>query len=198
MKIVLGLDADRGAWPPTTDGSSAQAGGAVVGPRGLLTIVETALGMRGPAQPQVVRLVRWRAKLAAADGPGRFWHASFAVDPFATARTVLAMRDALVEAGWHCGAIQLPPPRLADLAAAETAGPALPPGIPDRLRAVLRELASELPPEPIVGSLVLLDDRPLLPPGLGELVSALEASGTRIIEAACPAASAPGLSAHQN
>jgi hypothetical protein len=148
--------------------------------------------MRGPAQPQAVRLARWRAKLAAADTPNRFWHASFAVDPFATARAVLAMRDALAEAGWHARSIQSPPPRLADLAAAETTGPALPPGIPDRLRAVLSEFATAVPPEPIIDSLVLLDDRPLLPPGLGQLVNALEASGTRVNELDPPSASASG------
>jgi len=192
MKIVLALDADRGAWPPTTDGSTAQVGGAVIGPRGLVAIVETVLGMRGPTQPQAVRLAHWRAKLASADTPNRFWHASFAVDPFATARTVLAMRDALVEAGWHARLIQSPPPRLADLAAAETSDPVLPIGEPDRLRAVLAELRAALPPTPIVGSLALLDDRPLLPPGLGELVSALEATGTRVEQMARPIAFAPG------
>lgn len=192
MKIVLGLDADGGAWPPTTDGGTAEAGGAVVGPRGLLTIAETALGMRGPVQPQAVRLARWRAKLAAADTPGRFWHASFGVDPFATARTVLAMRDTLVEAGWHAESIQSPPARLADLAAAETVAPALPPGVADRLRAMLDQLAAVPPPEPIVATLLLLDDRALMPPGLGKLVSALEASGTLVSEAHPPAAAAPG------
>jgi hypothetical protein len=192
MKIILGLDADRGAWPPTTNATAAQAGGAVVGPQGLLAIVETALGMRGPAQPQAVRLARWRAKLAVADAPGRFWHESFGVDPFATARLVLGMRDALVEAGWHPDAIQAPPPRLADLAAAETSGPALPPGAPDRLRAVLRDLAAALPPEPLIETVTLLDERVFLPPGLGELVSALEASGTHVIQAAAPTARALG------
>lgn len=163
-----------------------------MGPRGLLTIVETALGIRSPAQPQAVRLARWRAKLAAADGPLRFWHASFALDPLATAQAVLSMRDALVEAGWHAEAISSPPQRLADIAAAETSGPSLLPGMPDRLRDVLREIAAAPPQESIAASLTLLDDRPLLPPGIGELVSALEASGTRIVQAGPPAVRACG------
>ena len=51
MNIVLRRDAGRGAWSPTTNAGPAQVGGAVVGPRGLPTIVETALEMRGPTQP---------------------------------------------------------------------------------------------------------------------------------------------------
>ncbi len=192
MEIVFGLDAGSLAWPVTTNGAEVQAGGMVTGPAGLLGVVETALGLGAPPVPAIRRLALWRAKLAAADAPSRFWHRSFATDAFATARLLLGWRDALVEAGWHGGALDQPPPRLADLAAAEAAGPALPPGPADRLRAAIGSLRGDPPPEPIAREIRLLDDRRLLPPGLGSLIDALEATGTRIVAEPAPDAAAAG------
>ena len=192
MHILFGLDADGGTWPATSDASTAQAGGAVVGPRGLLGIVETALGLGGPVQPAAVRLARWRAKLAAADSPERFWHASFRTRFRATARLILGMRDALVEAGWHSTALATPPARLADLAAVEVAGAALPAGPADRLRAALVNLAADPPPAPIIERLALLDDRALLPPGVAALISALADTGTMVRAADTPDVPAAG------
>lgn len=192
MEIVLGLDADRQAWPPTTNGAMAQAGGLVTGPAGLLHVVETALGLGGPPVPAVRRLALWRAKLAAADAEGRFWHRSFATDAFATARLLLDWRDRLVESGWHPGAIAAPPPRLADLAAAEAAGPALPPGAADRTRRAIAALTEDPPPEPIVARIRLLDRRAVLPPGLRAMLDALAASGTDVTEEPEPETAAQG------
>lgn len=45
MEIVLGLDADTYAWPLTTNGAAARAGGMVTGPTGLLRVVQTALSV---------------------------------------------------------------------------------------------------------------------------------------------------------
>lgn len=192
MDIVLGLDADTHAWPPTTDGTDAQIGGLVTGPAGLLHIVETALGLGGPSIPMARRLARWRAKLMAADTPQRFWHASFRTDPFATAQLLLGWRDRLVDAGWHSQAIAEAPARLGDLAAAELAEPALPPGPADRLRRAIGALHQDAPPEPVVTHVRLLDPRGALPPGLSALLDALEAAGTRITEEAEPDVAAAG------
>jgi hypothetical protein len=192
MEIVLGLDADTQAWPLTTNGAAAQAGGMVTGPAGLLRVLETALGLGAPLVPAVRRLALWRAKLTAADSPARFWHRSLATDPFATARLLLDWRDRLVEAGWDAMALADPPPRLADLAAAEVVTPALPPGPADRLRRALALLRDDPPPEPAVGMIRLLDERHFLPPGLRAMLDALEATGTRIVEEPPPEVAAPG------
>lgn len=192
MDIVLGLDADTHAWPLTTNDAAMQAGGMVTGPAGLLRVVETALGLGAPPVPAVRRLARWRAKLAAADTPARFWHRSFATDAFATARLLLGWRDRLVEAGWHATAIAAPPPRLADLAAAEAALPGLPAGPADRLRAAMALLREDAPPEPIIGSIRLLDARHLLPPGLRALLDVLAATGTQVIVEPAPDVAALG------
>jgi ATP-dependent helicase/nuclease subunit B len=192
MEIVLGLDAETYAWPLTTNGAAAQAGGMVTGQGGLLRVVETMLGLGAPAVPSVRRLALWRAKLTAADGPARFWHRSFATDPFATSRLLLGWRDSLVDAGWHATALDDPPSRLADLAAAEAVSPTLPPGQADRLRRALILLREDPPPEPAVRLIRLLDERRLLPPGLRALLDALEATGTRILEEPMPYVPAPG------
>jgi ATP-dependent helicase/nuclease subunit B len=182
MEIVFGLDADGLVWPATTNGAAAEAGGLVTGPAGLLRVVEAALGLGAPAVPVVKRLARWRAKLAAADAPARFWHASFATDPFATARLLLGWRDALVEAGWTADALPTAPARLRDMADAERAGPSLPASTADCLQRAITALRDDPPPEPIMRRLRLLDPRPLLPPGLGRLIDVLEQCGT-VIEA---------------
>ncbi len=192
MEIVLGLDADGSAWPPMTSDASVQAGGMVTGPAGLLQIVESAIGLGGPATPAVKRLAAWRAKLAAVDGPDRFWHQSFAADSFATARMLLGWRDRLTEAGWHYRAVSAPPRRLADLAAAEEAPSSLPPGPADRLRFAIASLREDPPLGPIVEKLRLLDDRALMPPGLQALIDALEATGTEILEESVPAVPGQG------
>lgn len=182
LRVVLGLEADATCWPRTTDGTSAEAGGRVTGPRGLVGLLETSLGLRVPAVSAARRLACWRRKLALADGPGRFWHDSLAADAMATARLLLGWRDSLVEAGWTAGRLRAPPPRLADLAAAEEAGPALPAGPADRLRVVLSTLRDDRPPEPPVAQLRLLDRRGALPPHLRDLLDALEAAGTEVTE----------------
>jgi len=178
-EAVLGLAFDRGAWPEAATAGDAACGTPVLGPLGLLRVVETALGLGGPEAPAATRLAAWRAKLVAA-GAGRFWEGSFAQDPLATAETLLAWRDGLVEAGWQA-ATTPDGPRLRDLAAAEMAEPTLPAGYPDRLAAAVMELAIAPPGAP-VSRLRLLDAREHLPPGLARLVAALETLGA-IVEA---------------
>jgi hypothetical protein len=190
--VLLGLGCDRGAWPeaatgPLADGAAA-AGMPVVGPQGLLQVVETALGLGGPAVAEAVRLAAWRAKLEAA-GTARFWSRSLARDPLATAEVTLRWRDGLFEAGWDPRAAQ-PAPRLADLAAAKTAGPALPAGVADRLAAAVAALARAAAPP--VARLDLLDARAGLPPGIARLVDALERAGTEVRERAEPLSPALG------
>ena len=186
VKIVLGLDADGLSYPTTPDGAKAEAGALVTGPSGLLRVVEASLGLGRPPTPAARRLAAWRAKLALADGPSRFWHASFVTDPFATARMLLDWRDSLVSAGWSADKLQNAPQRLADLAAAEIFGPPVPPGEADRLMLAIQTLRDDPPPSPIVAELRLLDRHEDMPPGLRALIDALAAAGTSITPVAMP------------
>jgi ATP-dependent helicase/nuclease subunit B len=176
--LVFSWFADAGAWPEHPGSAAAVVDEAVVGPMRLLDHLETMLGLGGPANPGVKRIAIYRRKLEAA-GPERFWSASFAVDSWSVARELLGWRDDLIEAGWRPDA-RLAPKRLADLAAAEMAGPDLPLGSADRLRAVIYALREKRRLH--LGPIELVDIRALLPAGWRALFDALESWGVVIAE----------------
>jgi hypothetical protein len=175
MRLTLCWHADAGAWPEHPGTKAAVLDAEVVGPLRLLDHVETFLGLGRPDVSPVRRIAAYRRKVEAA-GSGRFWSASFAVDPWSTARELLIWRDELVEAGWKPG-LGGERSRLADLAAAERAGPPLPLGKSDRLRLAIAHLA-DAPKLPLTVELV--DDRALLPLGWRDLLSALEIAGVGV------------------
>jgi hypothetical protein len=140
MHLVLAPGADVGASPETPSGSGRCFGGQVIGPLGLLEVIETACGLRRPQADELERLAAWQAKLARVSGDP-FWRASFEMDAWATARTLLGWRDELVAAGARVA--DLVGLRLGALAAAEVAGPVLPPGAADRLAAAVTRLSGQ-------------------------------------------------------
>jgi hypothetical protein len=176
LRLTFSPFADAGAWPEHPGTGEAVVNAAVVGPFRLLDHLETMLGLGGPATAGVKRIAVYRRKLESA-GAGRFWSASFAVDSWSTTRELLAFRDELVEAGWNAAA-PVSPPRLADLAAAEAAGPDLPAGFADRLRALIDSLADK--PRLSLASVTLIDERDDLPAGMRRLLRALEACGVTV------------------
>ena len=181
LRIVYGEHLDGATWPPMPEDRAL--GGAVVGPAGLLALVETLAGLAGPPMPAARRIATMRQRLAALSDRPRFWSASFQVDPWAVAREILNWRDSLVEAGWTAGTIADPPPRLADLAALEAlVEPTLPVGFPDRLVAATDAVRAgiELPFEEIR----VVDQQAELGPGMRRLLDAVAAGGIRISYAA--------------
>ena len=70
------------------------------GSTGLLRDLELRLALSGAISPRSVRVPRYAAQIAALGDAGAFYAASFATDALGTADTLLAWRDALVEAGW--------------------------------------------------------------------------------------------------
>jgi len=176
MDLVFSWFADAGAWPEHPGSGYAVVDEAVVGPSELLDHVETMLGLGGPKIAAVERIAIYRRKIEAA-GVNRFWSSSFELDSWSSTRELLGWRDELVEAGWRPN-IRLARKRLADIAATEEAGPSLPFGQADRLRAVIDALGerSALP----LQSIKLVDARDLFPIGWRTLLDALERCGTRI------------------
>jgi len=190
MDVVFGLWADGGASPDHGGGSGGSMGQPVVGPIGLIDILETKLGLGAPSKPQVVRIASFQSILEELAGEF-FWSRSLRMDPWATARTLLAWRDELVGLGWTpeqnwCE------PRLADLASASRRADQLPPGFPDRIWAILISLegAGNAP----ITRLRLIDDLDLHPSPIRRLVQRLANLGCDLQPIKATPAAAPETS----
>ncbi|MCA0208641.1 MAG: PD-(D/E)XK nuclease family protein [Proteobacteria bacterium] len=177
MDIIFGLWADGGASPEQGGDGPGALGAPVVGPHGLLEILETACGLGAPPVPHVVRVAAYQAALEAA-GPRRFWSRSLEADGWATARTLLGWRDTLVDMGWNAGAAWRSP-RLTDLAAAEAAAAELPPAPCDRVAALAHHLSAGRPLP--VARIRLIDARAHHSPGWRHLFDRLEACGVSLV-----------------
>lgn len=89
MDIVFGLWTDAGAWPDHGGAGVGALGAPVVGPNGLIEILETVRGLGAPGTANVARIAAFQAALERLGGPPRFLTHSLEVDGWATARTVL-------------------------------------------------------------------------------------------------------------
>jgi len=82
-------------------------------------MLEAQLGLYSKDSTLTDRLVQYLNCLKETDTPARFYNASFAADPFATASTLLKWRDQLYMAGWKGQFTSEVTPRLKDLALVE-------------------------------------------------------------------------------
>ncbi len=188
MDIIFGIYADGGAAPDHGGSHAGSLGAPVVGPQGMLDILETAFGLSEPPSASVVRIAAWQAALVTTDTPHRFWSRSLAVDGWSSARTLLGWRDTLVEAGWRADHAW-PPGRLADLAAAADAVVDMPAGIADRLIRAIDAITPDI--VQIIRRVRLVDPRALHSCGWRRLFDRLEGSGVVLEEiATVPAAPA--------
>ncbi len=174
MRIVFDPDFDDGYWPGPLGGKRASAGEDWVGPSRFVQVLETALGLAGPRPSSRERAARLVPAIRSTDG---FWSASAAVDPFATARRLLAWRDALAMGGWRGGGTAR---RLRALSAVTAAAAQ---GLPDRLRAIDDALARR---SPDIESLELFVSPADLESLWQRTLHLLEQRGTRISECTLP------------
>jgi ATP-dependent helicase/nuclease subunit B len=180
MLITFGMDLDGSPWSH----EPAALGTVQLGPEGLLSVLETRLGLGGPPIHPARRIDQYLARLEASDEPGEWFHGSLEADPWSTARHLLAWRDELVEAGWDGKAGSEASPRLAGLAQVEEKVELpLAPGRADRLQRVLEHLSRGRAPG--VDRVRLLDPASLLPPTWRTLLRRMEALGTEV-EAEAP------------
>ena len=149
MKIRFGWLADGAAW--ASRGGAERAWDMVAGPRELVGVLLTRLGLRHPETSHAVRVARMHRLLGEVDHS--WYRRSRELDPWSTARVLLRLRDEALELGWRApeprrvdGVRQ---PRLQALAALEqaivvgvegVAGANLPPGFADDLASVHAEL----------------------------------------------------------
>lgn len=179
MDLIFGLACDGRAYPDFPGEADGAVHAAVVGPTGLIDILEVQLGLTGPRVAEAVRIAAYAAKLRVglnnSDG-GSFYAPSFARDPWATAKALLTWRDQLVAAGWTGELVGSP--RIDDLARIEIQGPLLPSGAPDRLCDILTALAGR--PTLPVKTITLVEPRDLLTPAYCRLIDEIGSCGVEI------------------
>lgn len=113
IRFGLTLDGERGWHPRDALGEST------VGPLGLLSILETQLGLSRLAPSHAERIVQMRGCLKAACKGTRSYEKSFQVDEFGTAAAILAWRDVWHEHGWKGSVPADSSTRLQDMSAAD-------------------------------------------------------------------------------
>ena len=101
MKIILGQELDSGSYPDALGDQEATIGNVVVGPIGLIGILETRLGLSKDRPHQAVRISRYLKLLKQHDDGQLFYSKSFVADAWSTAKTVLTWRDELKVSGWN-------------------------------------------------------------------------------------------------
>lgn len=185
MQLIFGVGCDGSAYPEFPGGGPGAVNAAVVGPRGLVQVLETQLGLTGPVSNEAVRIAAYASKMKAlvTRSKSAFFAQSFVSDPWATAEILLSWRDDLVSDGWTTAPADIP--RIDDLALIEVEGQSLPPGVADRLRAVMTALKGK--PRLTLSSIQLVAPKSLLPPRYEHLLAALELCEVSIL----PPAPAP-------
>lgn len=167
-------------------------GETVVGPAGLLGLLEQYWGLQRPETSQAVRIGQYVQCLASHTAGNRFYSKSFEADPWETARTLLEWRDELILAGWQ-GQPLLEGSRIAVLAEVEgSAREQLNPGFSDRLRAVILAVRERPASADWLGSVELLEFRRDYEPWWQELFLALEQHGVSVMEGPTAGARADG------
>ena len=187
--VILGYELD-GTVQRDLPPAGAAAGVSAAGPQRLVDMLEQAYGMPAPSTTPLQRVLGYQQALEHCDDDRRFYSQSRRRDPLGVARAVLAARDELLMAapsGWSLAALAGLGGRLADLAQIEehAADGRVPPGLPDRLRALIDELAHS-PIRPPITELQLTEDRRFWPPLMQELQFVLEFRGTRVVSYALP------------
>jgi ATP-dependent helicase/nuclease subunit B len=141
MHLIFGWELDGGSCPETPEPRGC-LGAAVVGPLGLVDVLERWLGLGGPETPTALRVAQQLARLQALPTAEAFFARSLEVDGWATARELLRWRDELIAGGWQGETVPDGGPRLDALTAVEASGLLLAPGLADRAAAIVRVLSA--------------------------------------------------------
>ncbi|MFM2269321.1 MAG: hypothetical protein RL757_2762 [Bacteroidota bacterium] len=188
MKIIFGLELDDEVFPR----AETERGVFVAGPKRLLHIFETWLGLAGRRErTEHLRIEAFRQILTQylMENESVFFRKSFDADPLACAQTLLELRDELLLAGFDFESSPDMPHRLAALCAVEqqmnaaAASQSLTWGIAERLTAVLTALKIEKTP---LVELMVVEPLELLPPQYQRLFSSLSDQQVTVRRVASP------------
>ncbi|NEV60379.1 PD-(D/E)XK nuclease family protein [Thiorhodococcus minor] len=172
MDILAGLGFD-GRRPNRI---GAQLGVAVVGPAGLLGLIEYWAGIAPVEQRHTERVVRYQEALRAV-GSATFFASSLRADPLATAETLLRWRDFALDHGWTGKPGSGSPGRLAALAEVEASLTDLSPCLAERISRVIERIA-RIPAA--IQAIRLVDPTRQWAPPWQRLFRALESAGVVI------------------
>ncbi len=195
MRLRFGLNLDGACWPGELAGRAAVLGERTVGERGLLQILETHTGLKGPELTATRRCLQYLSALRSVNQAARFFSSSLKEDPLGVARDLLALRNELRMAGWDGKAVN-GVAKLEDLAEVEQVA-VLRTELPDRilaLIALLEDWRSRKRSLPVV-EIELLDPISGFEPLWQRLLTTLQSSGVRLIEQANGSIEAPRISA---
>lgn len=172
MHIIFGFELDTGSYPDSLGDAEARQGVVVLGPAGLIGLLETQLGLSGVRVHQAVRIGQYLRRLRAAEDGKFFYSRSLQADPWSTAKHVLTWRDELVLSGWQGVLPKNPPRRLEELAIVENSQHIeLAPGLGDRLAKIFSALESGK--QLSIRSIELIEPLGLLPYMWDKLLSSL-------------------------
>lgn len=116
MLVRFGLHFDGlNPQPPKT-----ASGAVTLGPAGLLSVLETHLGLPPQVEHPSVAALTYMQCLHDASSPDSFFHESLKVDPVSVARALLDWREQWYEAGWNGTFPEGRAARLADMGAVES------------------------------------------------------------------------------
>jgi len=174
MQVTFGMYLDGAPWSH----KEVSSGKVQVGPLGLLSLLESKLGLTGPVVHPAVRIDQYMHRMELQDHPDKWFHTSFNADAWSTSKQMLAWRDELVEAGWTGGTDESMSPRLRALAELEGTDLPLAMGKEDRLQEILRWLKSI--DSISVSHIYLQEDFEILPPMWKKLLHQLKDKGVRI------------------
>ncbi|MDL1959087.1 MAG: hypothetical protein LWW99_06940 [Deltaproteobacteria bacterium] len=179
MHIILGYELDTGSYPDALENDEARQGVVVLGPAGLVGVLETRLGLTRIQTHQAIRIGQYLKRLKEADNNERFYSKSIRVDAWSTAKQVLAWRDELVLAGWEGDVSGQISNRLQDLAHAEKLiHLEFAPGLGDRLQLIMSFLKD--PHRLDIEEIRIVEPLASWPPCWRNLLDALCRSGIRL------------------
>ena len=137
MHVTLGLKLDSRLGPCNQDTLDQP----VVGPLGLLGLLETWLGLSRPEVSTAQRVTSYLGHLRKQSAPNRFYSRSLQADSVGASAKLLSWRDDWRLGGWDGSAPTGSQRRLVEMAEVEqTANGNIPPGQAERLAAVLAAL----------------------------------------------------------
>ncbi|HDR8948758.1 TPA: PD-(D/E)XK nuclease family protein [Burkholderia vietnamiensis] len=167
MHVTLGLKLDRRLGPCNQDTLDQP----VVGPLGLLGLLETWLGLSRPEVSTAQRVTSYLGHLRKQAAPSRFYGRSLQADSVGTSAKLLSWRDDWRLGGWDGTAPAGSPRRLVDMAEVEQiANSNIPPGQAERLAAVVAALETERTP---IESVRLVDPLDSFPRAWREVLARL-------------------------